>query len=459
MSNSTTDAFAMQRARSQKHFRSLLGPHLERLGWSAERIAEHQTQALRGVLRNALANSPFHARRLGALDPETFELADLRSLPTMTKSEMMASFDDVVTDRRIRRADVERLLSETGDVPRLVAGEYVCLASGGSSGVRGIFTWHWEDLCDYVMSLLRSGTRAADHGASAGPQIGAIVAASSAVHATRATVALVTGDLFDVQPIPATLPLPEVVARLNARKPTRLIGYASILGLLAREQEAGRLAIAPATISGTSEVFPLERRAEVARAFGCPVGNTFGSSEGLNGVAQHGEEAIEMASDLAIVELVDEENRPVPPGEPSAKVLLTTLYNRAQPLIRYELSDRMVQHPPARGHGHLRVSVEGRTDDVFAYGELRVHPLAMRSVFVRTPAVSEYQVRQTSRGIDASIVASAPVDSGVLAGRLRDALASAGLREPTVELACVDRIARHPQTGKIARFVPLRASA
>ena len=293
----------------------------------------------------------------------------------------------------------------------------------------------------------------------AGRPVGAVIAASSAVHATRATVALVSGDLFDLRPIPATLPLPEVVARLNELKPTMVIGYASILGLLAREQEAGRLAIAPATISGTSEVFPLERRAEVARAFGCPVGNTFGSSEGLNGVAQHGEAAIEIASDLAIVELVDEENRPVPPGEPSAKVLLTSLYNRAQPLIRYELSDRMVQHEPAREHGHLRVSVEGRTDDVFAYGDLRVHPLAIRSVFVRTAAVSEYQVRQTARGIDASIVASAPLDSGVLAGRLRDALASAGLREPTVELACVDRIARHPQTGKIARFVPLRVSA
>jgi phenylacetate-coenzyme A ligase PaaK-like adenylate-forming protein len=461
MSHDTSETFAAQRARSQKHFRGLIGPHLERLGWSAERIAAHQTQALRDVLRNALAHSPFHARRLGAVDPETFSLADLRSLPTMTKSEMMASFDDVVTDRRIRRADVERLLAETGDTPRLVAGEYVCLASGGSSGVRGIFTWHWEDFGEYVMSLLRSriAAAAAAPGASPGPTIGAIIAASSAVHATRATVALVTGDLLDLQTIPATLPLPEIVARLNERKPTMLIGYASILVLLAREQEAGRLAIAPATISGTSEVFALERRAEVARAFGCPVANTLGSSEGLNGVAQHGEAAIEIASDLAIVELVDEANRPVPPGEPSAKVLLTTLYNRAQPLIRYELWDRMVQHAPAREHGHLRVSVEGRTDDVFAYGDLRVHPLAIRSVFVKTPAVSEYQVRQTAGGIDASIVASAPLDSVVLAGRLRDALASAGLREPTVELACVDRIARHPQTGKIARFVPLSASA
>ena len=458
MSDPTAEDFAAQRARSQAQFRSRLGPHLERLRWSADRIAAHQTQALRGVLRDAIARSPFHARRLGGLDAESFTLDDLRSLPTMTKPEMMASFDEVVTDRRIRRAEVERVLAETKDVPRMIAGEYVCLASGGSSGVRGLFMWHWEDLGDYVMSLLRTGiARALAGGAPpSGGVRGAIVAASSAVHATRATVSLIAGDLIDLLPIPATLPLPEVVARLNERQPAMLTGYASMLSILAREQEAGRLRIAPATISGTSEVFPAERRAEIARVFGCPVANTFGSSEGLNGVAAPDDDAIEMASDLAIVELVDESNRPVPPGEPSAKVLLTLLYNRAQPLIRYELTDRMVQHPPSREHGHLRVSVEGRSDDVFAYGDLRVHPLAIRSVFVKTAEVSEYQIRQTERGIDASVVATAPFDSAILAARLRDALASAGVREPTVALACVDRIARHPETGKVARFVPLR---
>ena len=457
-----TDIVAAQRARSQAHFRSRVGVHLERLSWSAERIAAHQTEALRGVLRNALAHSPFHARRLGALEADRFTLADLRSLPTMTKREMMASYDDVVTDRRIRLAEVERALAETHETPHLIAGEYLCLASGGSSGVRGIFAWHWEDLSDYVMALMRvaiaqglakSGARPAE-----GPR-GAIVAAASAVHATRATVALITGDLVDLQPIPATLPLPAIVARLNERQPATLIAYASMLSILAREQDAGRLRISPTTVSGTSEVFPLERRDEVARVFGCPVTNTFGSSEGLNGVSTHGDAAIELASDLAIVELVDEKHRPVEPGEPSTKVLLTLLYNRAQPLIRYELTDRMIQHPAAAEHGHLRVSVEGRTDDVFAYGDLRVHPLAMRSVFVKTAEVSEYQVRQTASGIDATVVATAPVDCATLARRLRDALASAGLRDPSVAVVRADRLPRHPETGKIARFVPLHASA
>jgi hypothetical protein len=83
----------------------------------------------------------------------------------------------------------------------------------------------------------------------------------------------------------------------------------------------------------------------------------------------------------------------------------------------------------------------------------------MRAVFVKTAEVSEYQVRQTPRGIDAAVVTCAPVDCATLAGRLRDALASAGLPEPTVAVERVERIPRHPETGKVTRFVPLRATA
>jgi phenylacetate-CoA ligase len=43
---------------------------------------------------------------------------------------------------------------------------------------------------------------------------------------------------------------------------------------------------------------------------------------------------ITMAADSCLVELVGDRCRPVPPGVPSAKVLVATLYNTALPLIR-----------------------------------------------------------------------------------------------------------------------------
>jgi phenylacetate-coenzyme A ligase PaaK-like adenylate-forming protein len=455
-----TDLLQARRARCQADFRAKLPAHLERLSWSAERIAAHQASALREVLRNARDRSPFYARRLAGIDPERFSPCDLRRLPTLDKAELMASFDDVVTDRRVTLAAVEATFARTADQPVLLEDEYLCLTSGGSSGLRGVFVWHWQDASDFSLALLRPSLARAQ--AFGGPPPGGIVAAmvgaGSAVHATRGFPMLVSGDLIHMHSVPATLPFAEIVERLNALRPMTLLCYASLLGPLVEEKRAGRLTIAPFAVSGTSEAFPPELRAEVEKTFGCPVTDSFGSSEGLLGVAVPGENPITLASDLALVELVDERNRPVSPGEPSAKVLLTTLYNRVQPLIRYELTDRMVQHPPSPAHGHVRVTVDGRSDDVFVYGGRTVHPLAVRSVFVKTPEVCEYQVRQTEDGIavDVVVVAPARLDTETLAARLRAALAGAGLPDPSVSVECVPRIARNAQTGKVARFIARR---
>jgi phenylacetate-CoA ligase len=47
------------------------------------------------------------------------------------------------------------------------------------------------------------------------------------------------------------------------------------------------------------------------------------------------------------------------------------------------------------------------------------------------------------------------VDTGSLVGRLRNALAEAGLHHPTVTIQIVDHLQRNPETGKLRRFIPL----
>jgi phenylacetate-coenzyme A ligase PaaK-like adenylate-forming protein len=160
-------------------------------------------------------------------------------------------------------------------------------------------------------------------------------------------------------------------------------------------------------------------------------------------------------SDCCIVELVDEANQPVPDGTPSAKVLLTTLTNRLQPLIRYELTDRFLRMPAAPDHGHLRAKVEGRADDPLVFGDVTVHPLVIRAVMVKTPAIAEYQVRQTATGIDVAAIAAAPVDTRDVQARLAHALRDAGVVDASATLHVVERLDRDPRTGKIRRFVPL----
>jgi phenylacetate-CoA ligase len=218
--------FDQLRAQVQAELLARLPDHIERLRWSRERIEASQRDGLRALLAHALENSPFHRRRLGDFEPGRFELADIRSLPVMTKHEMMESLDDVFTDRRLNRGLVEQALAATATEPVPILGQYTALASGGVSGPRGVFVSDPEAVVAYLSSLFRSlmaRLRAIGGPPPQGLTI-ALVAAASAVHATRSATAWTAGGAspFRAVPIPVTLPLAEMVERLNALQPPLL---------------------------------------------------------------------------------------------------------------------------------------------------------------------------------------------------------------------------------------------
>ncbi len=95
-----------------------LDAHIERLGWDAGKLERFQRDELRRLLRNAVERSPFHARRLRGVDPERFELEQLAELPVMSKEQMMAGFDELLTDRRLTRARVEGHLAASHVTPK-----------------------------------------------------------------------------------------------------------------------------------------------------------------------------------------------------------------------------------------------------------------------------------------------------------------------------------------------------
>ncbi|MGY1616259.1 hypothetical protein ACI797_05885 [Geodermatophilus sp. SYSU D00691] len=406
-----------------------------------------------------MARSPFHARRLAGLDVASVEPTDLSPLPVMTKAELMASFDDVLTDRRITRAAAEAALAAATDEPAVLPGGVLVLASGGSSGPRGVFLHDLPAARQFVGSLSRGlVARLRTTGAPPGGLRVAMVAAASPVHATGAAVSLTAGGAlgFSFLPVPVTLPLPEMVDRLNAMQPQALYGYPTMLFRLALEQQAGRLRISPAAVNCTSETLTGGLRAAIRSAFAVPVGDTFGSTEQLVGTSLPDDEALVLAEDGCIVEPVDGADRPVPPGTPSDSVLVTVLENRLQPLIRYRLPDSFVVLPPVPGGpGYLRAVVRGRSDDVLRFGDHVLHPLVLRSALVHSPEVVDYQVRQTPRGLAIDVLAPGGLDVAGLRTRLAEALAGAGLRGLVVDVAVVAELPRDARTGKLRRFVPV----
>ena len=468
------------RGRVQADLLAGLPAHFSRLSWDSGRLREWQRDRLRGLLADATRRSAFHARRLRGVDPARFELADLAGLPVMTKTEMMADFDALVTDQRLTREAAEVALAATGAEPRPLPGGHLCMATGGSSGQRGIFAYSQAAVAEFASLIFRTrlaALAAATAGSGPGPgQPGeagggaarpagvpgttiAFVAASSAVHGTMFVPAMLAGMPMTFVHVPVTLPVAEIVGRLNELQAPGLFGYPGMLARLAAEQEAGRLKIAPQLVNCTAEMLLPEFRAAISHAFGAPIVDSFATSEGLAGSSGFDDPAITLANDACIVELVDDGGQPVPAGTPSAKVLVTNLFNHLQPLIRYELGDSFTRLPDDPGHGHLRVRVQGRADEILRYGQADVHPLVLRTVLLARPEVIDYQVRQTPGGVAVSAMLERDLDLGLLRRDLGAALRRAGLADPQVQVDAVASLPRHPETGKLRRVVPAGQAA
>ena len=435
------------RVRIQADIFAGLPAHFSRLGWSEGQLRGWQRDRLRALLATASRRSAFHRRRLAGIDPARFELADLPSLPVMTKAELMADFDAVSCDPRLTREAAEQALSATGSEPRPLPGGYLCLATGGSSGQRGIFAYDQAGAAEFASLIFR--TRLATLGAdpARAPEISfAMVAAPSAVHGTMFVPCMLAGSPIRFSFVPVTWPLTDIVSRLNQLRPDGLFGYPSMLARLAVEQRAGRLSIAPRMVNSTAETLLPEFRAAISEAFGAPITDTFATSEGLVGASAPDDQVITMATDSCVVELVDDAYRPVPPGAASAKVLVTNLYNTVQPLIRYELGDSFTRQPDSTAHGHLRgdpaLSRCRRAPGGPAVGP--AHPARGR----RLPRDADTAWRRRARAHRAR-GRPAPPQGGPAGGP-----AQTGLADPEVQVEAVSSLPRHPETGKLRRVVP-----
>lgn len=449
----------------QRHLARLLEvlpEQLARLTQPHEERRREREAALRAIVAHARAHSPWHRARLAAVAPDRLTESGLRSLPTMTKDDLMSHFDEIVTDRRLTRDVVEAHLAGLTTDAYLLDEYHVC-ASGGSSGRRGAFVFDFEGWLIPFASYIRFNLYLTQQVlAGEAPTRMVMVAADKASHMTAALGQTFSMPGRTLHRIPATLPLSRIVEELNEWQPDSLSGYASMVHQLTHEAAAGRLRIAPRLVGTTSEPLLPEIRSAIRETWGAPVFNGFGSTEGLMGGSCRAERGMHLSDDHFVIEPVDASGDPARPGERAAKVYLTSLYNRVQPLIRYELTDEItvLDDPCECGITLLRIDdVQGRLDDGFTYsGGLTVHPFTFRSVLGRERSIIEYQVRQTARGAEVRVRHQGPLDTTALGAALSAALRKLGLAGAEVAITPVDALDRQ-ESGKFRRFVPLPRGA
>jgi phenylacetate-coenzyme A ligase PaaK-like adenylate-forming protein len=451
--------YERQRQRHLARLASILPEQVERLGWPAERIRRHRERGLRDLLCMAIARSHWHRRRLGGIDLDDFGERDLERIPPMTKDDLMANWDAIVTDPRLTLEATERHLAGlTSDAYLL--DEYHAAASGGSSGRRGVYVYGFDAWAVAQAGFIRPmlWDRAADPEMAALPPDLAVVASHNPAHMTSSLVETFANPSLHGVRFPIALPIAEVVAGLNQFQPVMLLGYPTALAMLAVEADQGRLRISPKRVVSSSEPLLPQIRRAVERSLPAPLANMWGTSEaGPMAVGCWRGPGMHLCDDLVIVEPVDRDGRPVPPGVVSDKVLVTAISNPLLPLIRLEITDQvqLLDQPCPCGSAHrLIADIEGRLDDLFAYpGGVVVHPHVFRAVLAREVGVVDYQVRQTPTGAEVLAV-GVPSDRDLVGRALAGELSRHGLASPSVQVRVVDGIERQ-STGKMRRFVPM----
>jgi putative adenylate-forming enzyme len=430
--------------------------------WSREQLRAHQRQRLLAMVRHAASNSPYYRERFAGI--ELSEDLDLRSLPTLDKPTMLENFDQVVTDRRLTLAGVERHLEEIESVDSrtdpMIFGEYRAMASGGTSGRRGVFVYGRADWLETLAGVgLCWGSYLAFSPRVPRRRVAAITADHPLHMSGRWNRSLDVG-VHRFLRLDARAPLGDLVEALNHFQPEGINTYPSIAGLLADRQLGGELAIAPRVLGTSGEVLTAETRERIVAAWGRSPFNYYGASEAGFMASECGHHAgLHVFEDQVQLEVVDDDYRPVPEGEPGTRLLLTNLFNRTQPLIRYELNDLVTVSPDPCPCGRpfpLLESIEGRSDDVLempaaAGGTTSVHPLTLRSPLGRIGALSEYKIVYGAGELRVEAVLSGP-DGGqacreIEAG-LEAALANRGVNAPPIHVENVSEIPRHPHSGK-----------
>lgn len=448
---------ATQAGTSPDALRARAGEIVARDRWSREQLLEFQQARLRALLEHAVTHSSYYREALGPDAPD----APLEELQTLPKPLLMERFDEIVTDSALRLADLEAFVS-AAEPGASFRGEYRVFATSGSTGAPGMFVFSHEEFAHWIAVGLAAFVRV---GVTPETRLIAIGAPSD-VHITRQLFAAFQAGREGVPRLSVTTPIEETVEALNGYRPEVLVGYASVIGALADEQLDGRLAIEPGLVVTTSEVQTDDIVKRVEAAWHQLPVNAYASTE-APGIAIGSRDHVGMhvCEESIVLEVVDDSGRAVEPGEPGSKVLLTNLVNRAQPLIRYELSDSVVlaRGPDPSGRPYARVArVDGRSDDILRFpgskgGEVAVHPYRLRAPFSALLDVRTYQIVHEPEALRVRIVprASAPAD---LSERVRVAiereLAAAGAAPAAIRVEPVSEIERddgHAAKVKLVR--------
>ena len=198
--------------------------------------------------------------------------------------------------------------------------------------------------------------------------------------------------------------LEKVLLKFQSKKFDYINGYTSSIVLFAKFLQKKNIVLTSVCPTlkcciVTSEMLFEDDKMLLEKQFGVPVVNEYGASE-LDLIAfQNPEGEWQVNSETLFVEILDEENNVLPNGK-EGRIVITSLYNKAHPFIRYDIGDVGILDEKSTSKKPILKKLIGRTNDIAVLPSGKKSPgltfyYVTKSIIEDDGNVKEFVIKQT----------------------------------------------------------------
>lgn len=343
--------------------------------WPAARIKRYQSDALVRTLRHAVATVPYY-RSLGISAKEISSLEDLQRFPIITKRDVQHLRDE--------------LLSSDNKKP-----EFKKSITSGSSGEPT--TTYFDKKCWLINKYAQKIRRMLSNDVGLFKRI--VVISEQRPQQLQESERLAGSKLlFEQRTLSIHEPVASHIPILLDTKIDALYAFPSYLDELIKHCEAEKIVLPPIPVVFTSsEVLQDTLRTRIETHLNCHVCDIYGSTEFKEIAWQCTYGTYHLNFESVYVESTP---NAFLDGRCHSKVLVTSLTNRAMPLIRYSIEDEFSLNSVACSCGRQSPSlsrIRGRIVEMVCLpNDRRISPYLLTTAIESHPEIAKYQIVQSS---------------------------------------------------------------
>lgn len=365
---------------------------------SRKQMQEYQKKQLNSILKYAFYNSKYYHEAFinAGINENNISDISITDVPIIDKNKLIENFDKLITVDDIKQSELRRFDENEVEKSKLFRDKYHLVHSSGSTGLPAYFVYDEQAWNTMLVGIIRAALWNMSLPQMAKllmekPRVMYIAATDGRYGGVMAVGDGIEGLHMKQIHLNVQSPINEWIEQVNEFKPNIIIGYPSAIKILGELIQDKKLTIKLSRVITCGE--PLHQNLEqmFQKVFEAPVVNVYAASESLAlGVGISGTEGICLFDDLNFIEIVGD------------KMYLTCLYNYAQPLIRYRLSDELhlLEEPRNNSSPFTWVkTILGRCEDLMWFTDKDgkkefLHPLSVEGICVE--GLHDYQFIKTS---------------------------------------------------------------